>query len=39
MEIYLKDLKEEVQKEVLDFLKANEGDNFDISPLFILENN
>lgn len=37
-EIYLSDLKEENQKEVLKFLKADEKDNFDITPLFILEN-
>ena len=39
MEIYLMDLKENVQKEVLDFLeiKTSEEGNFDITPLFVLE--
>jgi len=37
MEIYLEDLKKEKQKEVLEFYGADENDNWDISPLFILE--
>jgi len=41
MEIYIKDLKEETQKEVRSFLnlKDDKEGNLDITPLFILENN
>ena len=38
LEIYLSDLKEESQEEVLKFLNADKKDNFDVSPLFVLEN-
>ena len=37
MEIYLNDLKEEIQTEVLNFLNSDKNDNWDITPLFILE--
>ena len=39
-EIFLEDLKEEIQREVLDFMNLkNEAEgNLDITPLFILEN-
>jgi len=39
LEIFLRDLKEDVQKEVLEFegLKTAEDGNYDIVPLFILE--
>jgi len=38
-EIYLRDLKENIQKEVLDFmeLESEKDGNLDITPLFILE--
>lgn len=40
LEIYFKDLNEETQKMVLDFydLENEFNGNFDISPLFVLEN-
>jgi len=37
MEIYLNDLKEKKQTEVLNFLNSDKNDNWDITPLFILE--
>jgi len=37
LEIYLCDLKEDKQREVLEFLKSNKEDNWDITPLFVLE--
>ena len=39
MDIYIKDLKEEVQKEVLEFLHlSTPGDgNYDVFPLFVLD--
>jgi len=37
LEIYLSDLKKEAQKEVLDLYQLKE-DNYDIAPLFVLEN-
>lgn len=38
MEIYLEDLKESKQEKVLKYLKAEKSDNFNVTPLFILEN-